>query len=145
MNDKKSDDNTLKILHYYDHEENEMTHPEKNMEREERIHMEIVVDANGPEEQAIGWHTYLSDTLHFPFTAQCVTHRITSPLEPGDKVEVVGIASEDVCEHDMFVLIRWKQRQLAVPLIQFEGIQVDEETQQAIEDWHYWVNRGYAF
>jgi len=43
----------------------------------------------------------------------------------------------------MFVLIRWKQRQLAVPLIQLEGIQVDKETQQAIEDWHYWVNQGY--
>jgi calcium binding protein len=46
-------------------------------------------------------------------------------------------------KHDMFILIRWKRRQLAVPLMQVEGIQVDEETQQAIEDWHYWVNRGY--
>ena len=27
--------------------------------------------------------------------------------------------------------------------MQLEGIQVDEETQKAIEDWHYWVNRGY--
>jgi hypothetical protein len=27
--------------------------------------------------------------------------------------------------------------------MQLEGIQVDEETRQAIEDWHYWVNRGY--
>ena len=26
---------------------------------------------------------------------------------------------------------------------QLEGIQVDKETQQAIEDWHYWVNQGY--
>jgi hypothetical protein len=26
-----------------------------------------------------------------------------------------------------------------------ERIHVDEETQQAIEDWHYWVNRGYEF
>jgi hypothetical protein len=24
-----------------------------------------------------------------------------------------------------------------------EGVQVDEETQQAIEDWRYWVDRGY--
>jgi len=27
--------------------------------------------------------------------------------------------------------------------MQLEGIEVDEETQQAIEDWHYWVERGY--
>jgi hypothetical protein len=27
--------------------------------------------------------------------------------------------------------------------MQLEGIGVDEETRQAIEDWHYWVNQGY--
>ena len=50
---------------------------------------------------------------------------------------------EEDCEHNMFVLIRWESRQPGVPLIQLEGIQVDEQTQQAIEDWHYWVNQGY--
>jgi Calcium binding len=83
--------------------------------------------------------------LQFPFSARCVVRRTISPLEPDDNVEVVGMASVEECEHDMFVLIRWKQRQLAVPLMQLEGIGVDEETQQAIEDWHYWVNRGYEF
>jgi hypothetical protein len=29
---------------------------EKDAAREERIIMEIVVDANGPEEQAMGWY-----------------------------------------------------------------------------------------
>ena len=122
-----------------------MTRPDKDEEREERIHMKIIVDAYGPEEQAMGWYYYLSETLQFPFTARCVAHRAISPLEPGDEAEVVGIAPAEECEHDMFVFIRWKPRQLAVPLMQLEGIQVDEETQQAIEDWHYWVNRGYEF
>jgi hypothetical protein len=36
----------------------------------------------------------------------------------------------------MFVLIWRKSRPLAVPLMKLEGIYVDEETQQAIEDWH---------
>jgi len=115
----------------------------KDDEREERINMEIIVDAYGPEEQAAVWYNYLSDTLQIPFSAQCIVSRATSPLEPGDEVEVVGMAPEEECEHDMFVLIQWKPRQLAVPFMQLEGIQVDEETQQAIEDWHYWVNRGY--
>ena len=53
------------------------------------------------------------------------------------------MASDEDCEHDMCVVIRWESRELAVPLMQLEGIQVDVETQQAIEDWHYWVNRGY--
>jgi hypothetical protein len=52
--------------------------------------------------------------------------------------------AEEECEHDMLVLIRWKPHELAVPLRQLEGSHVDEQTQQAIEDWHYWVNQGYA-
>ena len=32
-----------------------MTRLDKDKEREERTHMEIIVDAYGPEEQAIGW------------------------------------------------------------------------------------------
>lgn len=120
-----------------------MTRQAKDEAREERINMEIIVDAYGTEEQAAGWYNYLSDTLQFPFSARCVARRAISPLEPGDEVEAVGIAPAEECEHEMFVLIRWKPHQLAVPLMQLEGIQVDEETQQAIEDWHYWVDRGY--
>lgn len=115
----------------------------KDEEREERISMEIIVDAYGPEEQAIGWYYYLDDKLHCPFSARCVARRRTSPLKPGDEVEVVGMAPEEDCEHEMFVLINWKGSELAVPLMQLEGIQVDEDTQQATEDWHYWVDRGY--
>ncbi|MHB8599610.1 MAG: calcium-binding protein [Ktedonobacteraceae bacterium] len=122
-----------------------MTRPNKDEAREERIHMEITVDANGPEEQAMGWHAYLSDTLQFPFSARCVARRIISPLKQGDEVEVVGMAPDEECQHEMFVLIKWKSYKLAVPLMQLEGIQADEETQQAIEDWHYWVKRGYEF
>ena len=120
-----------------------MTRQAKDEEREERIHMEIIVDAYGPEEQAMGWYYYLADNMQFPFSARCIAPRTTSPLEPGDKVEVVGMAPEEECEHEMFGLIRRKSRPLAVPLMQLEGIKVDEETQQAIEDWHYWVDQGY--
>ena len=120
-----------------------MTRPDKDEEREGRIHMEIIVDAYGPEEQAMGWYYYLEGALQFPFTARCIVRRATSPLEPGDKVEVVGMALEEECEHEMFVLIQQKSHPLAVPLMQLEGIDVDAETQQAIEDWHYWVERGY--
>ena len=120
-----------------------MTQRAKDEAREERISMEIIVDAYGPEEQAMGWYYYLDDNLHCPFPARCVARRSTSPLKPGEEVEVVGMAPEEDCEHEMFVLIQWKDSQLAVPLMQLEGIQVDEQTQQAIEDWHYWVDRGY--
>ena len=122
-----------------------MARPDKDESREERIHMEIVVDAYGPEEQAMGWYNYLEDILQFPFSARCIARRTISPLEPGEEVEVVEMTPAEECEHEMFVSIRWKQRQLAVPLMQLAGIEVDEETQQAIDDWHYWVDRGYEF
>ena len=59
--------------------------------REERIHNEIIVDAYDSVEQAMGWYTYLSDTLQFPFSARCIVRRVISPLEKGEEVEVVRI------------------------------------------------------
>ena len=37
--------------------------------REHRIEMEIVVDAYGPEERAMGWYCYLEEKLAVPFQA----------------------------------------------------------------------------
>jgi hypothetical protein len=105
--------------------------------------MEIIVDAYGPEEQAMGWYYSLEDQLRFPFLARCGAERAISPLRVGDEVEVVGMAPEEECAHEMFVLTRWERGTLAVPLSQLEGVAVDEQTRQAIEDWRYWVARGY--
>ena len=106
--------------------------------------MEIVVDAHDSDEQAMGWFSYLDDTLHFPFTARCIAQRARSPLRVGDEVDIVGLAPEDECGHEMFVLTRWEGGTLAVPLSQLEGVVVDAETRQVIEDWQYWVARGYV-
>lgn len=122
-----------------------MTRVRKDEVREERIMVEIVVDAYGPEEQAMGWYYYLEDNIAFPFKARCIMGLKTSPLTAGQEVEVVKMASEDDCMRDMFVEIGWPGRTLAVPLRQFEPIETDEKTQGAIEDWHYWVARGYEF
>jgi Calcium binding len=43
----------------------QMTRQSEDEEREERIYMEIIVDAYGPEKQAMGWYTFHSDTLQF--------------------------------------------------------------------------------
>jgi hypothetical protein len=118
-----------------------MKQPPRDEEREQRISMEIVVDAYGPEEQAMGWYYYLDDQLRFPFLVRCTAKRATSPLHVGDQVEVVGMAPEEECRHEMLVLIRWERDTLAVPLSQLEGVAVDEQTRQAIDDWHYWTAR----
>jgi hypothetical protein len=113
----------------------------RDEEREQRITMEIVVDCYGPEEQAMGWYYYLEDKLELPFSARCVNERAISPLRRGDEVDVVGMAPEEECEHEMFVVTRWDRGTLAVPLSQLEGITVSEQTRQAVEDWHYWAAR----
>lgn len=120
--------------------------PKPDPEREERIEMEIVVDAYDDEERAMGWFSYLEDQLHFPFTATCIAKRATSPLRIKDKVEVIGISSGDECEHEMFVTIRWDGEDLAVPLAQVKpSAGTDEQTKEAVADWHYWVQMGYEF
>lgn len=46
----------------------------------------------------------------------------------------------------MFVMIRQGKSRLAVPLSQLAvGNAADEQTKQAVEDWHYWVQMGYQF
>jgi hypothetical protein len=45
----------------------------------------------------------------------------------------------------MFVGVAWEGRTLAVPLSQLAIIKADKATTQAVEDWHYWVARGYEF
>lgn len=120
--------------------------PEKDPARENRIHDEIIVDANGPEEQAMGWYYYLQDTIQFPFTARCIEERSISVLRIGDEIEILGMAPESECEHEMFVETRWERRNLAIPLSQIEPIRAtDPASRQAVADWHYWIARGYTF
>ena len=122
-----------------------MAKEKKNSERENRISEEIIVDAYGPEEQAMGWYYYLEDKLCFPFLATCITERATSPLRKGDEVEILRMAHEEECQHEMFVETRWERRTLAIPLSQLKPIaEADEDTTEAIEDWHYWINQGYV-
>jgi hypothetical protein len=120
--------------------------PKRDETREERISMEIVVDAHDEEERAMGWYYYLEDKLTFPFLTRCINERAISPLRVGDEVEVVGMAPEGECQHEMFVETPWEhKRTLAVPLSQLKFVHGDEMTGQAVEDWHYWVEMGYGF
>ena len=52
---------------------------------------------------------------------------------------------EDDCRYEMFVSIRWDRKGgLAVPLSQLKPIgDTDEQTRQAIGDWHYRVAMGH--
>ena len=122
-----------------------MARAPRNHDRESRIHEEIIVDAYGPEEQAMSWYYYLEEKLRFPFPAQCIASVPTSPLRKGESVEIRKMAPEDNCSADMLVMIHWSNRNLAVPLSQLKPIGADESTKQAVEDCHYWIAQGYCF
>lgn len=122
-----------------------MNRIEKDNKREHRIDMEVVVDAYDSEERAMGWYYYVADECSFPFRATCTETRRKSPLNLDDVVQVIGISPAEDCETEIFVDIRWNDRELAVPLSQLVGIEVDDKTEQAIEDWRYWTKRGYEF
>jgi hypothetical protein len=122
-----------------------MTRQRIDKNREERIAMEIVVDAYDESERAMGWYCYLEDVLKFPFKAKCVNKKASSPLRVGQEIEVLDLAHADECAHEIKVNIRWEDDSLAVPLAQIEGIKTTAKIKQAIADWHYWVERGYEY
>ena len=122
-----------------------MAKPKEDKAREERIDMEIVVDAYGEEERVMGWINYLEDKLDFPFRAKCIAKRSVSPLRVGEEVEVLGMLDAEETRHGMFVQITWQDREMGVPLVQLEAIDAGAATAEAIADWHYWVARGHQF
>lgn len=107
--------------------------------------MEAVVDAYNESERAMGWYYYLEGKMKTPFAAKCATRRACSPLKAGQLVSVLGMAPEEECEAEMFVLVDYNDDELAVPLAQLVPASPDPETQEAIADWHYWLARGYEF
>lgn len=114
--------------------------------RENRIEMEVIVDAYDEEEQAMGWYYYLDNKLNFPFKAKWLNREEESD---GEQVEVLAMSPEDDCQEEMFVEVLYREDdaedEFSVPLYDIEPMDADSETQEAIADWHYWVNRGYEF
>lgn len=116
-----------------------------NRAREQRIEMEIVVDAHNSEERAMGWYYYLEEKLGVPFQARVSKELPVSPLTLNDEVEVLGVAPAEVCTTEMFVWVRQPRRNLAVPLSQLVPLGNDQTINEAVADWHYWVKQGYQF
>lgn len=118
-----------------------MTRTERDEERDERITMKIIVDAYTQAEQAMGWKIYLEETMDVPFEARCIDERDVSPLTEGETVRVVGVPSTDPSLRQQFVTVEWQNSELGVPLRQLEPVEASDDTEQAIADWHYWLDR----
>lgn len=116
-----------------------------NRTRERRIEQKIVVDAYTSDERALSWHCHLEETLRFPFRARCIAVREISPLAKDEVIEVLGIAPEDDCMKEMFVIVGFAGRWLGVPLAQIEPIDADAATHEAVLDWRYGQQMGREF
>jgi hypothetical protein len=112
---------------------------------EQFIESEIIVDANGREEELMSWYYFFENRIIFPFKAKCMIKRETSPLEVDDVVEVLSLAAEKNCRHEILVRIHWSGKKFAVPLTQLKGTGVSADIKQAINAWHYWADREYEF
>ncbi|MBK5940993.1 calcium-binding protein [Halochromatium roseum] len=111
-------------------------------EREERIAMKVLVDTYDDQEAIAGWSCYLDDKLSFPFQARCIKESQRSPLKLGEPVQVLAMINDDECLTDMAVEVEWAGSTCGVPLSHLQGIDVDEDTAEAIADWHYWLATG---
>lgn len=110
--------------------------------------MEIVVDWYNENEAWSGWWCYLDGKLAFPFLAECIRERSSSPLKVGERVTVTAMLDDDEAADslgEMQVEIEWHGRTLGLPLTQLIGVGVNEKTAEAIADWHYWVAQRRQF
>ena len=111
-----------------------------------RIEDEIIVDAHDKEELISGWFYSISDYIdNNEVRCRCRKKRSMSPLEVGEEVNIIEIAPFGDCESEMFVVVSWSDRKLAVPLEQLEPIGGDPKAIEVIEDWLYWCLMGYEF
>jgi hypothetical protein len=74
--------------------------------------------------------------------ARCTLLRSISPLKEGEEVQVVGLAKEEDCEHEIFVLVRFEGRKVGVPLAQLEAALGTPATREAVDDWRWWAGGG---
>ncbi|MBM9521231.1 calcium-binding protein [Desulforhopalus vacuolatus] len=107
-------------------------------EIENRIEMEIIVDAYNPEEAAMGWYYYLEKNIDFPFQAMTAKGK--------SERTIIGMADSTDCLEGMYVLVNFNDEdELLFSLEDILPIKVNQQSQQAISDWKYWLNMGYNF
>ena len=108
------------------------------------IEDEIIVDCYDEHEESSGWQCYMGDNLAVPFEAVCREKNARSPLNAGEQVTVLSMTEMDGKLDDIFVTVRWNDREFGVPLEQLQAIDPSGETQTAINAWTLWVKNGYS-
>lgn len=125
-----------------------MANREPDPIRENRIEDEIVVDAYGEEERAMGWYYYLQDRITFPFLAKWKKTTKKTGAIAEKEVEVLDMASAEDCESNMYVEVAYIDKDddtFTAKLSDIEAINPDPDTEEALADWKYWIDMNYGF
>lgn len=116
------------------------------MTKEEMQHVidyEIIVDCYGDEEVAIGWQTYLGDTISYPFEAK-VKLKNRNGRTSLEKVEVLGEANVKSSRYFVDPEITLEVSQIGSEFVfkakvgELRDVVADESTTNAIKIWNYW-------
>jgi hypothetical protein len=111
--------------------------------RENRVSQFVAEASPNSPEARWAWFNFLEQTLRFPFAAQCRFDWDINHFRQGDIVLVIGLARQEPGFSHVFVRVMDGQKSIPVPLFQVAPLKADTSTMQAVEDWHYWVERGY--
>ena len=116
---------------------------DEDIERENRITMEIVADCYDSNEQFYGWYEYLNSNLEFPFEG--VWEK--SKNSKNEEITIIGMGNFDECENslNMLVEIEYQGQTITKSLLEINEVFSDDKTKEAIEDWKYWIKSGNSF
>ena len=84
----------------------------------------------------------MKDAIAFPIEAVCEKQMIQSPLRVGEQVTAINLAKINDCNERIMIIIKWQDREFAVPLEQLKPIDAGADFCDAVEDWKYWVSAG---
>jgi len=110
-----------------------------------RIDYKILVDCYDEYEQGQGWTLYLVDNITCPFTAE---YSGTSKLSiaPNTLITVLELMnSEYDSEEDFEYFMAMVEAEIGdviyeIPLADLKIVEANEKTEQAVEDWKYYIN-----
>lgn len=113
-----------------------------NAEREDRIEREVLQGkAQDAEAKLVAWRHYIARASKFPFSAKVDSRA----LGIGGLFSVIGMATAKPGDVQLFAKVIDGQSSFAVPLFELTPLSHESPTIQAVLDWRYWVERGYAF
>jgi len=110
-----------------------------------RIDYKILADCYDEYEQGQGWTLYLVDNITCPFTAEYTGNSKLS-ITPNTLITVLELLnSEYDSEEDFECFMAMVEAEIGdviyeIPLADLKVVAADTKTEQAVEDWKYFIN-----